>query len=61
MNTVDTQDAHVIERNARIPVKVTEAEKRKFERLAQSRHTTISELIRQLLHREADAQKGQAA
>lgn len=60
MNTQGTREAHVIERPQRIPVKVTEAEKRKFEKLAKSRHTTLSELIRQLLHREADA-KAEAA
>ena len=44
------------ERSTRIPVKVTEAEKRKFEKLAESKYTSLSELIRQLLHREADSQ-----
>ena len=48
------------ERKIRIPFMATEAEKRKFEKLAVSRYTTLSELIRQLLHREADSQ-GQGA
>ena len=48
------KDPEVKERNIRIPVQVTEAEKRKFEKLAEGRYTTLSELIRQLLHREAD-------
>lgn len=43
-------------RSARIPVKVTTEEKKKFEKLAESRHTDVSELIRQLLHKEADSQ-----
>jgi hypothetical protein len=52
----------VKEREARIPpIRVTEAEKRKFEKLAESRYTTLSELIRQLLHREADTSNGKAA
>lgn len=60
MSTLSTQEAPLTERKERIPVKVTSAEKRKFEKLAEQRHTTISELIRQLLHREAD-QKAQSA
>ena len=48
------------ERESRIPVKVTVEEKRKFEKLAASRYTTVSELIRQLLHREADSKTSRA-
>jgi len=35
-----------------IPVKVTEQEHLAFQKLAVKRHTNLSELIRQLLHRE---------
>jgi hypothetical protein len=49
MSTSDTQ-----ERTERIGVPVTPAEKRKFEKLAESRHTYLAVLIRQLLHRECD-------
>lgn len=48
------REAELKERNIRIPVQVTMAEKKKFEKLAEGRYTTLSELIRQLLHREAD-------
>jgi hypothetical protein len=41
-------------REERIHVRVSAAEKRKFERLAAARHTDLSELVRQLLHREND-------
>lgn len=44
-------------RTKRIPVKVTPEEDKKFKKLAESRHTDVSELIRQLLHREADQQE----
>ena len=37
-----------------IRVRVTEDEKVKFEKLASAKHSDISEVIRQLLHREAD-------
>lgn len=37
-----------------IRVRVTLEEKAKFEQLAASKHTDISEIIRQLLHREAE-------
>lgn len=47
-------------RESRIFVKVSEAEKRKFQKVAKDRHTDISELIRQLLHREADMKLGRA-
>lgn len=41
-------------REERIVVVVTGIEKRKFEKVAKERYMTISELVRQLLHREAD-------
>jgi hypothetical protein len=41
-------------RDVQINVRLTAPEKRKFEKLAEKRHTDISELVRQLLHREAD-------
>jgi hypothetical protein len=37
-----------------IRVRVTAEERAKFEKLAASKHTDISQLTRQLLHREAD-------
>jgi len=48
------------QRSAWILLKVTDEEKRKFKKLAESRHTTLSEVIRQVLHREADLE-GRAA
>lgn len=45
------------ERTTRIPVRVSPDEKRKFEELADARHTNLSELIRQMLHDEADKMK----
>lgn len=48
------------QREARIAVRVSVPEKRKFEKMAKDRHTDISELIRQLLHREADSVKAGA-
>ena len=41
-------------RNDLIRLRVTPDEKVKFERLAASRHTDVAELVRQLLHKEAD-------
>lgn len=38
-----------------IRVRVRPEEKAKFEKLAESRHTDISEIIRQLLHKEAES------
>lgn len=43
-----------------IPVKVNEDEMKKFKKLADSKHTDLSETIRQLLHREADSVKAGA-
>ena len=37
-----------------IQVRVTPDEKVKFEKLAVSRHTDISEIVRQLLHKESE-------
>jgi hypothetical protein len=44
-----------VQRNERLFIRVSEAEKRKFNRLARARNTDISELARQILHREADS------
>lgn len=44
-------------RSKPISVRVSEEERRKFLGLAASRHTDISELIRQLLHQAADAKQ----
>lgn len=38
-----------------IRVRVRPEEKAKFEKLAEVRHTDISEIIRQLLHKEAES------
>jgi hypothetical protein len=48
-------------REARIHVRVTEAEKRKFEKLAKKRHIDLSDIVRQLLHKEADAIESERA
>ena len=37
-----------------IQVRVTPEEKAKFDKLAVSRHTDISEIVRQLLHKESE-------
>jgi molybdopterin/thiamine biosynthesis adenylyltransferase len=42
------------QRNKRFPVMMTDSEYRRFNRLADKRHTTLSDLLRQLAHREAD-------
>lgn len=49
------------QRNALIKVRVTDAEKAKFDKLAASRHTDISEMVRQLLHRESEQPQATAA
>ena len=41
-------------RDGFIHVRVTVDEKAKFEKLASAKHTDISEIVRQLLHKEAD-------
>jgi hypothetical protein len=48
-------------RNKPIFVKATQQEHTAFTNLAISRNTTLSELIRQLLHRELDSSKKVAA
>ena len=50
-----------LERNQRIFVRVSQPEKRKFEKMARDRHTDLSEIVRQLLHKEADSTEGKAA
>ena len=37
-----------------IRVRVSPEEKTKFEKIAAARHTDLSEIVRQLLHREAE-------
>jgi len=48
------------QRDERLFVRVSVSEKRKFTRLAKRRHTDVSELARQLLHREADTKSLEA-
>lgn len=48
------------ERSASVLVKVTEREKVTFMKAAEKRHTNLSELIRQLLHAEAESQAQKA-
>jgi hypothetical protein len=48
-------------KNKPIFVKASKSEHSAFRKLAEKRHTNLSELIRQLLHRELDSQKVQAA
>lgn len=48
------------ERTSAVLVKVTEREKVTFMKVAEKRHTNLSELIRQLLHREAESQAQKA-
>lgn len=50
-----------VNRTERVNVRVTAQELQKFEKLAKKRHTYLSELIRQLLHREADMPQAQKA
>lgn len=45
-------------RQERIVVLVTPPEKEKFEKMAEERYTNLSELVRQILHREADVRTG---
>lgn len=42
-------------REKAIVVRVTEAERREFTKFAESRHTTVSELMRQLVHEKMEA------
>lgn len=53
-NLVDQQ------REKRIHVRVSASEKLKFEKMAKARHTDLSEIVRQLLHREADSKTSRA-
>lgn len=55
-STSSTEDMKE-QRQERIVVVVTAPEKRKFEKMAKSRYTNLSELVRQILHREADTAK----
>jgi uncharacterized protein (DUF1778 family) len=48
-------------RAERIHLRVSVSEKRKFERLAKRRHTDLSELVRQFLHRESEKPNEAAA
>jgi hypothetical protein len=43
--------------SAQLHIVITEQEKVKFQKLAAAKYTDISELVRQLLHREADQLK----
>lgn len=43
------------QREKKIHLRVSAPEKRKFEKLAKNRHTNLSEIVRQLLHKEADS------
>lgn len=61
MPTTYTSDGKVEERTERIGIPVNPAEKRKFERLAQSERLPLSVYIRKILHEIADTKKGQAA
>lgn len=45
-------------RNLRLSVRISESEKRKFEKMAKDSHTDLAVLTRQILHREADKAKG---
>jgi hypothetical protein len=42
-------------------IKATPEEHKLFSDLAQKRHTTVSEMVRQLLHREVALSQGQGA
>jgi hypothetical protein len=44
-------------KDARFMLKVDRSEKKAAEELAARRHTTVSDLFRQLLHRELDNEK----
>ena len=46
------------ERDTRVPVRVSQEEKRRFLKLAEAKHTNLSELIRLMLHAEADKELG---
>lgn len=42
-------------RDKKLTVNITEDEQEKFRKVAESKHTDLSELVRQLLHREYEA------
>ena len=44
-----------LKRDVIIRLRVSVPEKRRFEKLAKLRHTDLSELVRQVLHKEADS------
>jgi len=46
------------ERDIHLPVRVTAEEKLRFAKLAKAKHTNLSELIRLMLHAEADRELG---
>ena len=48
-------------RTASVRIMLTNEEKKSFVGLARDRHTDISELVRQLLHKELNSSKEQAA
>jgi predicted transcriptional regulator len=48
------------QRDDRLHIRVNAAEKRRFERLAAARHTDLSEIVRQALHKEADIEFSKA-
>lgn len=50
----------VDKREVLLRVRINDEEKIKFEKLAEENYTSLSELIRQLLHREADTKLGRA-
>lgn len=45
-----------LDRTERLMIRVSKAEKRKFEKAAKDRHTRLSEFIRQAAHHVADQQ-----
>lgn len=64
MSTQAKQGTLNLRRDKALPnVRVSADEKRRFEKLAESRHLSLGTLIRQLLHIEADEleTKGKAA
>jgi len=48
-------------REAQLNIRLTQEEDRKFRKLAESKHMKLSEFVRLMLHREADAENGKAA
>jgi uncharacterized protein (DUF1778 family) len=61
-STPSETEEMALKRTIRIVVRVSEAEKRKFEKAAKANHQDLSEYMRQVAHRAADAsEKEQAA